>query len=203
MAEDDKTRPQGGVYPWDALAPGGGSPLGSSNPLGTPAPRHDSDVNRPTKAAIERAKLTSNERDQVRDNPEPPKQMASDHSSEPPTSAGHEHSGSTPFTVFDYLGLGFILEPPAVVVHAVMTGEPLKWSNAWYAVPFVVVGAIFIYIGRNWVTLKERANRRVVDAVDILSRSYSIPFLIVLCVDRHCCSADLDLASPSYRTHRV
>jgi hypothetical protein len=94
--------------------------------------------------------------------------------------AEHGQSDSTPFTVFDYLGLGFILEPPGVLVHAVMTGEPLKWSNAWYAVPFVVVGATFIYIGRNWVTLKERANSGIVEAVDTLSRSYLIPFLIVL-----------------------
>jgi hypothetical protein len=92
----------------------------------------------------------------------------------------HSNSTGTPFTVFDYLGLGFILEPPAVMVHAVMTGEPLKWSNAWYAIPFVALGAAFIYIGRNWATLKERANQRVVDAVDGLSRSYFVPFIIVL-----------------------
>jgi hypothetical protein len=70
------------------------------------------------------------------------------------TMSEHGQSDSTPFTVFDYLGLGFILEPPAVVVHAVMTGEPLQWSSAPYAVPFVLLGAVFIYIGRNWATLK-------------------------------------------------
>jgi hypothetical protein len=89
-------------------------------------------------------------------------------------------SDSTPFTVFDYLGLGFILEPPAVVVHAVMTGEQLQWSHAGYALPFIAIGAVCIYIGRNWATLREKTNTRIVKAVDSLTRSYIVPFVLFL-----------------------
>jgi hypothetical protein len=99
-----------------------------------------------------------------------------------PAPGGHGHSDSTPFTVFDYLGLGFILEPPAVLVHAVMTGENLDWSNGRYAIPFVLLGAAFIYIGRNWDSIKAKVNGRVVTAVDALSRSYLVPFIIFLCI---------------------
>ena len=103
--------------------------------------------------------------------------------SERPTEANvaHGQTGSTPFTVFDYLGLAFILEPPGVLVHAVMTGEKLNWSTAWYAVPFIVLGAISISVGRNWETVKKKLNGHVVVAVDRLSRSYVVPFIIVLC----------------------
>ncbi len=92
----------------------------------------------------------------------------------------HTQSGSTPFTVFDYLGLGFILEPPGVLVHAVMTGEPLNWSKAWYALPFIAIGAASIYIGRNWDTLKQSVNANFANAVDRLSRAYVVPFIVVM-----------------------
>jgi hypothetical protein len=89
-------------------------------------------------------------------------------------------SSSTPFTVFDYLGLGFILEPPGVVVHAVMTGEPLKLENAWYALPFIFIGAICIYIGRKWDQRKPGFNTRFVSAIDKLNKSYLVPFVLLV-----------------------
>jgi hypothetical protein len=148
----------------------------------------DQSSGRPIRQSIERAKRIFSERDSVRNNPPPPSPdqdmvaAASAHDGKTGETAMAEHgqSGSTPFTVFDYLGLGFILEPPAVLVHAVMTGEQLHWSSIWYALPFIALGAVFIYIGRNWATLKEKANTRVVGAVDILSRSYIVPFIIAL-----------------------
>jgi hypothetical protein len=147
--------------------------------------------------AVRRATRISNERDINRDNlsPEPrepgySQDLRGDIANAIQPSAksaegavsGHEQSGSTPFTVFDYLGLGFILEPPAVVVHAVMTGEHLDWPNGRYAIPFILLGAIFIYIGRNWETIKAKVNSRVVTTVDNLSRSHIVPFIIFLCV---------------------
>jgi hypothetical protein len=107
---------------------------------------------------------------------EPPLRLDDSAAATPPP--GHSASGGTPFTVFDYLGLGFILEPPGVLVHAVMTGEPLRWSNAVYAIPFVAIGAVSIAIGRNWETLKKRTSRPLVNAVDRLSRSYVVPFIV-------------------------
>jgi len=89
-------------------------------------------------------------------------------------------SSSTPYTVFDYLGLGFILEPPGVVVHAMMTGEPLKLENAWYALPFIFIGASCIYVGRNWDRWKPGFNARFVNAVDKISKSYFVPFVLVV-----------------------
>jgi hypothetical protein len=84
----------------------------------------------------------------------------------------HGSSSSTPFTIFDYLGLGFILEPPGVLVAAVMKGEALDWWRGLYAIPFVIIGSVFIYIGRNWDIIKTKWGARIVHIVDYLSLSY-------------------------------
>jgi hypothetical protein len=101
------------------------------------------------------------------------------------STSGHTgHSGGTAFTVFDYLGLGFILEPPAVWVNAAMTGaEPIKLVNALYGIPFVLIGAICIYVGRNWDRFKTKWNKVFVDIVERSSRSYvalSVIFIVFL-----------------------
>lgn len=87
-------------------------------------------------------------------------------------------SNSTPFTVFDYLGLAFILGPPGIVVEALMKGEPLSWTHAIYGVPAVIIGAICIYIGRHWATLKDRVSISVANSIDKVN-SYSY-FLAIM-----------------------
>jgi hypothetical protein len=87
-------------------------------------------------------------------------------------------TGSTPFTVFDYLGLGFLLVPPAVVVEALMKGETLTLTMLIYAVPAVLIGAVSIYIGRHWDKLKIGTKSSIVSAVEYLSGSYVVLFLI-------------------------
>jgi hypothetical protein len=56
-----------------ALAPGGGSPLGPAGPLSVPVSRDDGIINRPVRAAIERAKRTVVEHEQAMDNPPLPR----------------------------------------------------------------------------------------------------------------------------------
>ncbi len=87
---------------------------------------------------------------------------------------------STPFTVFDYLGLAFILGPPGVAMEALMKSEPLTWSYALYGIPSVLVGAVCIFIGRNWTTLRNKVWTRFSDSVDIVNNSgYFITVLAI------------------------
>jgi hypothetical protein len=95
-----------------------------------------------------------------------------------PQPAG-DHQGGTAFTVFDYLGLGFILEPPAVVVHAMMQSEPLTWPMALYGIPFLLIGSICIYIGRHWNNIKPKWNATLVRAIDVSSLNYVVLFGII------------------------
>lgn len=87
-------------------------------------------------------------------------------------------SGSTPFTVFDYLGLAFILAPPGVAVEALMRGEPWSWSYVVYGIPAVLIGAACIYIGRHWTTLKKGLWIRIANFIDTINRhSYVIAIM--------------------------
>jgi hypothetical protein len=95
-------------------------------------------------------------------------------------SHGQPPDTGTAFTVFDYLGLGCILEPLAVVARAMMPSEPLRWSMVVYGLPFLIIGGIFIYIGRNWGRIKSTRHGGFVKIVDSLSRSYVALFLILL-----------------------
>ncbi len=81
-------------------------------------------------------------------------------------------SSITHFTVFDYLGLGCILGPPGVAVDALMKGEKITWSYAVYGVPAVIIGAICIYVGRNWPTLKTRVWSKLADGIDRSNNGY-------------------------------
>jgi len=87
-------------------------------------------------------------------------------------------TSSTPFTVFDYLGLAFLLVPPGVIVEALMKGETLTLIMFIYAAPAVLIGAVCIYIGRNWDRLKITTKSSIVTAVDYLSTSYVVLFSI-------------------------
>lgn len=71
-----------------------------------------------------------------------------------PAQQSHDDKG-TAFTVFDYLGLALILEPPAIVIGAVMTGQRLVWTNAVWGIPFLIIGGISIGIGRNLVKIRK------------------------------------------------
>jgi len=47
-----------------------------------------------------------------------------------------------------------------------------------YAVPTVLIGTVCIYIGRHWDTLKTNTKSSIVSAIDYLSESYVVLFLI-------------------------
>jgi hypothetical protein len=86
----------------------------------------------------------------------------------------------TAFTFFDYLGLAFILEPPAVVAQAAMMGEPLRWSMAYYDLPFLLIGGVSLFIGRCWHKIKPHGNITLVRNIEGASRSFVVLTIIFL-----------------------
>lgn len=109
-------------------------------------------------------------------------------------------TSSTPFTVFDYLGLAFLLVPPGVIVEALMKGETLTLTMFIYAVPAVLIGAVCIYIGRHWDTLKTNTKSSIVSAIDYLSGSYVVLFLIFVLFLGGIAISPILLFPPSHNT---
>jgi hypothetical protein len=112
MADDDPKQ----KFPWEVLAPGGGSPLGPSGPLSTPGA--DGIAKRPIRAAIERAKQISDEREHVGDNPPLPSSPSP--TPEPPPSAAGQPMHFSDRWLFIVLAWSAI---PTAAVVAGMVGS--------------------------------------------------------------------------------
>lgn len=92
------------------------------------------------------------------------------------------HSNSTAYTVFDYLGLGIILVPPGVVVEALMNNKSLTWAHAAYGIPALVVGAACIYVGRHWDTIRLKLWVNLAQSIDRINNGYLAPAIVFVSI---------------------
>jgi hypothetical protein len=95
-------------------------------------------------------------------------------------------SSGVRFTVFDYLGLAFLLGPPSVAAEVLMRGENIPLQGYAWAVALIATGVACVIIGRKWEKIRLHAYPSFSNPVDRLSRSYSALFLslarVIICI---------------------
>jgi hypothetical protein len=86
-------------------------------------------------------------------------------------------SSGVRFTVFDYLGLAFLLGPPSVAAEVLMRGENITSAGIRLGGCPIAIGVACVIIGRKWQKIRLHAYPSFSNSVDRLSRSYSTLFL--------------------------